>query len=371
MWLPLEVSEIFYLLRPILFITLIIISFGKNFKKTSGYILNKSCTEELKGIAIMLVIFGHLSADKIIHAPYLAYAGSQGVTLFLFISGYGLTKSYIKNGISKEILIRRFKRILIPYSIITALWIIIDMFIYHKTYSLHTIFLALAGMDFSRSIDASMWYISFILLWYLFFNITFKLPVKNVFKLMILLFISYLFKYHPLTRYTHEVSYQWGLSAFTFPIGVLAGLYIDRINKKLSEKHRNLIYFSTAMVSFIIYIVSLKYINISTSIFTISNFSFAFMVIIIIMFLNREKYYSRLLGFIGFISYELYLLEGALMWKYMWIRQLQPYSAGLFLAVYFCSVVILSYGLDKFMAVIVNFKINNFSGKESVSFHSL
>lgn len=337
----------------LLIILLTIMSFRKSFERTFSYKLDKNCTEQLKCIAILLVIFGHLSADKIIQAAFLSHAGSQGVTLFLFLSGYGLTKSYLKKGINKKILFNRFSKILLPYSMITALWIIIDTFIYHKAYSKSTIILSIIGFDFNRSIDASMWYISFILLWYIFFNIIFKLPTKNIVKLILLLFVSYLFKYHPVYRYTHEVSYQWGLNAFTFPLGVMAGLYLDNINKKLGSKYINLAYGFTFLICLFTFMISLGYISLGTHIFAISNCAFAFTTIIIILFINTMGYFSRALNFIGCISYELYLLEAALMWKYLFIRHLQAYNVWLFLIVYFPVVITLSYLLNKLMALIM------------------
>jgi peptidoglycan/LPS O-acetylase OafA/YrhL len=345
-------------------------SFRKSFQRTFSYKLDKNCTEQLKGIAIILVIFGHLSADNIIHAPFLSHSGSQGVTLFLFLSGYGLTKSYIKKGIDNSVLLKRFTRVLLPYSIITALWILIDVFLYHKVYSKKTMFLAIMGFDFNRSIDASMWYISFILLWYIFFNVIFRIPIKDAFKLILLLFVAYLFKYHPLMRYTHEVSYQWGLSAFTFPAGVIAGLYMDSMNKKLNLKQINLAYFCMFLTCLFVYISSLRYINTATYVFTISNFAFAFIVTIIILFINSMGYFSKLLNFIGYISYELYLLEAALMWKYLFIRRLQSYNVWLFLVVYFFAVITLSYMLNKLMAIIMQPSTANTNSSEK-SVHTL
>lgn len=197
-----------------------------------------------------------------------------------------------------------------------------------------------------------MWYISFILLWYIFFNIVFKLPIKNIFKLILLLFVSYLFKYHPVYRYTHEVCYQWGLNAFTFPIGVMAGLYLDTINQKLNSKHINFAYLGAFLISLITCIISLNYISLGVHIFAISNSAFAFTVTIIILFINTLGYFSKALNFIGSISYELYLLEAALMWKYLFIRHIQKQSVVLFLIVYFFAVITLSYILNKFIAFI-------------------
>ena len=48
--------------------------------------ITKALTIELKGIAILMVIIGHVS--QIFGASFLNYMGAFGVGIFLFISGY-------------------------------------------------------------------------------------------------------------------------------------------------------------------------------------------------------------------------------------------------------------------------------------------
>ncbi len=355
-----EEIRIINVFLPMIVFIMIVLLFSKKYENEAGFKLDLRCTEELKGIAIILVIFGHLSADKIIHAKDLLYVGSQGVTLFLLLSGFGLTKSYIKNGIDKKTVFRRFKRILIPYSMVTTLWVIIDIFVYHKNYSIQTVIMAIAGFDFNRKIDASMWYISFILLWYLFFFIIFLLPMKKIFKIIMLVFVAYLFRFHPVSKYTHEVSYQWGLNAISFPVGAFLGMYMEDIAKKISKKHMNYIYAFVGIMSLVTYVYLFKDRELNINKFTITNLSFAVMIIILVGFVNMKGYRSKLLGFIGFYSYEIYLLEAALMWKYRIIRNLQTTSTWLFLIVYFLSLFVLSYILNKIITFIMESKfINN------------
>ena len=59
-------------------------------KKSSGEIMSISQTNQLKGVAILMVIFSHagyfLSTDTRFLYP-LSVAGGVGVNLFLFLSG--------------------------------------------------------------------------------------------------------------------------------------------------------------------------------------------------------------------------------------------------------------------------------------------
>ena len=67
----------------------------KNDDKTENpvslFSLSKEQTLLLKGIAILMVILGHMS--------YITWGGAGGVTIFLILSGYGIHESFKKNGL--------------------------------------------------------------------------------------------------------------------------------------------------------------------------------------------------------------------------------------------------------------------------------
>src|SRR3989338_9912847 len=69
-------------------------------KKSTAGTMTTTQTNQLKGLAILMVIFSHvgyfLSTDTRFLYP-LSVAGGVGVNLFLFLSGFGLTASSLKN----------------------------------------------------------------------------------------------------------------------------------------------------------------------------------------------------------------------------------------------------------------------------------
>lgn len=131
-------------------------------------------------------------------------------------------------------------------------------------------------------------------------------------------------------------------------------MYIDSINKILNRKHANFLFCFMGIMSMLVYLYLLRFSPLSTINYTMLNLSFAFSIIVIIGLVNMIGYFSKAIGFIGFISYELYLLEAALMWKYMIIRQLQSYNVWLFLVVYFISIFLLGYLLNRVISKITN-----------------
>src|SRR3989344_1884092 len=65
-------------------------------KEAHPYEIDQEHTNQLKGLAILMVIFSHIgyfldSSDKFLYP--LSVAGGVGVNIFLLLSGFGLTSS--------------------------------------------------------------------------------------------------------------------------------------------------------------------------------------------------------------------------------------------------------------------------------------
>lgn len=114
--------------------------------------LSKQKTTALKGIAIVLIVLGHMG--------YIRWGGAGGVSLFLILSGYGIDKS-TENGFDSYWK-KRFKKVWIPYVLITIIALIGK-----GLYDWRNIALSLVGLDFGFLVDKTMWFISYIMLWYL------------------------------------------------------------------------------------------------------------------------------------------------------------------------------------------------------------
>ena len=81
-------------------LALVIAIFATIKREGKPYELSVDHTNQLKGIAIMMVIFSHigyfLDSGKAFLYPW-SVAGGVGVNIFLFLSGYGLTISSFKS----------------------------------------------------------------------------------------------------------------------------------------------------------------------------------------------------------------------------------------------------------------------------------
>ncbi|AFQ46138.1 acyltransferase family protein [Desulfosporosinus meridiei] len=297
--------------------------------------MNKESTEQLKGIAILLVVIGHLFVTKFINTtnPAFNYLGAQGVAIFLILSGYGITSSYLTKGMDKSFLGRRLRTVLLPYSLVTLVWFVYDYF-RSTVYPLRTILLSLFGLDFKLTMDGTMWYIFFILMWYFLFYLIFSFSFPNILKVGLLFGFAYLLRYHSRSNLTEVVYWQWGLHAIMFPLGSLFALVpLERFSKQTLQMGFGLM----GIMGLAAYLLNLQDNALGLGPYMLSNLGFALVAFSVIIVLGQLGYHSQLLGFIGSISYEVYLLEAVFMYK-LALPYVLP-NKGLSLGLYVLALV--------------------------------
>lgn len=243
-----------------------------------------------KGVAILLILVGHISGtfSTVIFTPL----ASAGVSLFLILSGYGLSESYKVNGLSKYWQ-KKITRVLLPYAIvITALTFAIDHF------NLSKYLLEITG------IKTSYWYIGYQMKWYLIFFLTMMLLPKH--RLAVFMAVSFIM-FFLLGSLEIEQS-------IAFTIGVLMSDYKERI-LTLSNKKILWIFFITFFIATLF--LGLKQVPFVRAQIGSYYYSFIQMIqnvlyagaIIVFMMLAPKLSRSPFLIFCGIISYEIYLLH--------------------------------------------------------------
>ena len=116
----------------------------------------RECSIALKGIAIMFVIFGHRGL--------IDGSGSWGVSIFLMLSGYGISKSALKKGLD-DYWQNRVIGVLVPYVLFSVIQLGLSLFMGEKL-NVGGALCTLMGLDFGLNVDPTMWYISFIFVCY-------------------------------------------------------------------------------------------------------------------------------------------------------------------------------------------------------------
>lgn len=286
-------------------------------------------TNVIKGIAILLVIFGHLDIIK--------NSGAWGVGLFLITSGYGLKVSYDKNKLNK-FFTKKICKVIFPYSIVTSILIFIDIVI-GKKYSIFTIITSILGINTKAMIDPSMWYIPYIIIWYILFYLVFRTVNLRYLRVVLLFICSYLLNtYLPNIFIRSAGVYLYG---YFFPFGVfLATFKFEFISNKIKDRLYIIVFLTSCIMMYF------AYGNTGTKNLYLFNISVACLGIIslVLIFKNHE---FNILQYIGKISFYLYLIEAVFLWKYDFIFKYIN-SKLLAILVYFVVILTIAIFMDKY-----------------------
>lgn len=320
-----------------------------------------SLTQELKGFAILTILFGHigyfLSENQEFLYPFSIMSGT-GVNLFLFLSGYGLTISQLKK--SESILTfysRRFGKLFVPFWIVLGSFLALDFILLGKTYSLQFLLQAPFGIfthaDLFTDFNSPFWYFTFILIYYLLFPLLFN--KKRVWLTAFLLyFIIKILTLIDLLPLQHIIG-NYEVHMLAFPLGVFIAWFIQTQKDTTDyfvdfcKKYANILYpLAIAMLpAFIAYfgihsdVGKLAYIEQRTSLLI--------MFAIILFFIIKKKE-VQFLSLFGLYSYEIYLLHWPLLYRYDILYKNIP--GWLATVIYLGLFIILAIGLQKLSSAI-------------------
>lgn len=308
-------------------------------KKEIGLTLSKEVTTDLKGFAILAVVFSHigyfLSTDDRFLFPLSILAGT-GVNLFLFLSGFGLTASALKKpftifGFYKK----RLTKLFWPLWLTITFVILADFIFLHKSYPLNSLIQSYLGFfpsaDIFTDLDSPLWYFTLIFFYYLLFPLLFWKKFPHLAAPLMLVVTFYILK-QPLPI-KEPVIDLYKLHFISFPLGVFFAQVIYHENLSLLKavaKHFyskfNLNLFSIPFFAAVFYYTSFnsgvglsKVIEQTISLITMFSAVFLFVIVNI-------KF--RLFSLFGKYSYEIYLLHWPILSKYGFLYLYLPAFAA-------------------------------------------
>lgn len=149
------------------------------------------------------------------------------VSVFFFISAYGMTKQvnlnrekYLKGFFKK-----RFFKLLLPIFIVTIIYIVLNILIFHKAYTISSIINVYKS---GSSIINNGWYLNSILVIYLIFYFSFKF-FKNI-KISYLIFSFLIFVYIFVLK-----RIGFGIWWYNSMIGMIFGMYFEIFEEKIKR----------------------------------------------------------------------------------------------------------------------------------------
>lgn len=116
--------------------------------------------------------------------------GSIGVEVFMFLSGMGLYFSYTKGKDIGKFFRKRFVRILVPYAMYgTVMWFILDLVL--KDHKFERYLYDLSLFSFWMSGEKRLWFISAIIVFYVFFPLFYEIVTSKNYRLNTALFLIF------------------------------------------------------------------------------------------------------------------------------------------------------------------------------------
>lgn len=327
-------------------------------RKEGSELLPPSLSQELKGFAMLAIIFAHIGyflvSDHRFLFPLSILAG-VGVDLFLFLSGFGLAISALKKQLSPiDFYKRHAPKLYVPLWIVLVPLFAIDFYFLGKSYSWQYIGQSLLGIfpsaDLFSDINSPLWYFTFILFLYVIFPLLFVRQRPLLSALLVYLAVKGVFLLH--LPFLYDVEHLYELHILAFPIGIgVAGLYARYAKERKILEGRleamgvwlraGIILPLLGVFSYFAYFSGIgtpaqEYISLTLVLLALTLF-----------ILNRSRF--SLLYLSGILSYELYLIHWPLMSRYDVLYQNLP--AWLATILYIPLLLGLAWGLHKFATV--------------------
>ena len=320
-------------------------------KRRSDHIFPVSLTNELKGLAILAIIFAHigyfLSDDQFLYP--LSILSGVGVNLFLFLSGLGLTLSNLKHNYSVLTFYRkRLSNLYLSLWITLTVVLLLDFLLLHKTYPQTEVWQSFLGFFIQANpvynINSPLWFISLILFYYLIFPLTW-VKQKPIITPVIILAISLLLL-HLNLPISHDNLILYQLHFVAFPLGMLTALIFNyqKISNFISRIYANNLLRIILLIPLILIFTYYAYYShigqgISEQIVSLITM-FTLVFIFMLTGLN-----FRLLSLFGVYSYEIYLIHWPILSRFDFLYKFLPGSLATIL--YLIFFLTLGFGLQK------------------------
>ena len=341
-------------------------------KKKYTALFPKELTTELKGLAILLIIFSHIgyilaSTDKFLW-PLSTMAG-VGVNLFLFLSGFGLTVSALKKKPNLKITAARLLKLFVPLWIVLGIFFTLDYFVLHIVYSNTYITQSFAGLflraDAGLDVNSVLWYFTIVLFYYLLFPIVFMRRYVWVSALILVVLSVIIIRQDPVRL--HDVMRLYQVHNLAFPLGmIIAWLATNRFairarhiksayQKKIhSMRKGKLVDKWLYAISLVMLACIIGYSAIHSGVEQqplMEQLISLFTMSAVILFFIVKRFTVGILAILGIVSFEIYLLHWPLISRYDFLYvHMPPWLATI---LYLIVFVVLGYALKRMSELLI------------------
>ena len=274
--------------------------------------LDVKSTTGLKGFLSLGIVFHHLSQWVTTGEEFsnFGYMGTYIVSVFFFLSGDGLyvqnerKENYLNNFLGK-----RLSRILIPFMVISSIYLI------YRNLNEQELTISFFVNLFKKgsTVIYNGWFVDIIILMYIFFYISFKMFSNRTISILIntILIVVYI-----ILAIRLEYGFWWYNSSLPFVLGLLWAKNKDYIDGVL----RNYYFVILVLITGLLFL-SHQYDVVYKKLHLVDIYSYAFLAnidnviftIFFILITNKIDFANKYLLFLGKISFELYMIHGLVM----------------------------------------------------------
>lgn len=292
----------------------------------------------LRGLLVLFVVFHHVQASVFEYPFVVKLAGSCGryaVSLFFFLSGYGLMLQYVRKG--REMFVGFFRKrvckVLLPLLVAIGVYAIAQ-------------WVTEGSLQAVRSLTDLEWFVPFswfvyeLLAFYAAFYLLFRyLPVPAALVALACLCSAAMYGIS-LT----ELNNHWWISSLSFPIGCALAHGED-----LLRRH---------CVAFGLFLITLSVLRFCVGLWQPKAVLWPYALLNVPVWLSFSwMFLSRLsvrekgvTAFLGKISYELYLYQGL---AFLWCAPLMKYPSAYILCL-LVSLLLIGYAMHRLDGIVKN-----------------
>jgi peptidoglycan/LPS O-acetylase OafA/YrhL len=201
-------------------------------RRVTPGLLPKEISNELRGLAILGVIFSHLTYGKFYGTDFLFPLGIWGgvaVNLFFFLSGYGLAASAIYHPKTiGQFYKKRLLKIYLPLWLSLISFLALDAWLLNRFYPSSEVIFSFVGFfptaNLWFSLNSPLWFLTPLIFYYLLFPLIFR-PKHPWFSAVAITAVSFL-AFWPGWPVSGQVLKFYQTHSLAFPLGVLFALLL-------------------------------------------------------------------------------------------------------------------------------------------------